>query len=196
MIVLKSTRAWWWGLACALSLLTLTMVDTHAARVRELGLADMAGRADRIFVGVCTSRNVHDDNAGGRAYTTYVFRVTEPIKGVAEPTVTFSVAATPDGRGFTGLPVYSVGEHRLLLLYPDGASGRTSPMGLDQGSFRLVHGRDGTMFAVNGRSNQGLFRDIPPGLMEAHGVVDRTGGRVTRAALVRVIESLVDAGRP
>ncbi len=168
--------------------------DAEAVRVRALGLADMTKRAGQIFVGECIERSVHDDGAAG-PHTTYVFRVLEPIKGVAAPAVSFTVAATPEGRGFVGLPVFDVGERALLLLYPPGPGGRTSPLGLDQGRFRLVR-RDGTVFAVNGRGNRGLLRDVPEGLLRTHGLAGRTGGPIPSGDLERLLEALVREAGP
>jgi hypothetical protein len=175
--------------------LWLGATDGRAARVRELGLADMAARADRVFLGQCVERVVLEE-PGRRPATRYVFRVLAVLKGVDGPVAEFTVAATPDGRGFAGLPVFEVGERALLLLYPPGSGGRTSPMGLDQGAFRLALARDGSTLAVNGQGNRELFKDVPADLLEEHGLSGRSGGPVGLEALQRLLRGLLARGGP
>ena len=155
----------------------------------------MATRAEQIFYGECVDRSV-TDNPGLRPTTTYVFRVLRPFKGVDQERVTFSVSGAPDGRGFLGMPVYEIRDRRLLMLYPPSASGLTSPMGLDQGSFRVVRGADGEVIAVNGRANRGLFRDVSPSVLESSGLRDRSGGAVRLEVLQALIDELARKERP
>jgi hypothetical protein len=155
----------------------------------------MTARSGRIFVGECAARTVGED-ASGRPVTEYEFTVIRPVKGVEGPTVSFSVPGAPDGRGYIGLPVFEPGERALLLLYPAGPGGRAIPMGLDQGFFRLVVGRDGRSLAVNGQGNRRLFQDVPPGLLAEHGLDGRSGGPVRLQSLRALIETLVERGRP
>jgi hypothetical protein len=180
-------------LTCLL-ILAFHAPPVEATRVRELGLADMATRAERIFVGECTSRTVREDPSG-RPVTEYEFSVIRAIKGVAGPTVAFAVPGAPDGRGYLGVPVFEVGERALLLLYPPGAGGRTIPLGLDQGHFRLLLDRDGRIHALNGQGNRGLFRDVPVELLEEHGLAGRAGGPVRLDALEAMVEALAGRGR-
>jgi hypothetical protein len=180
-------------LSCAL-VLAAAVSALHSARVRELGLADMVARAERIFVGECIGRTVQEDPDGGGAFTEYAFRVIRPLKGVEDSTITFSVAATPDGRGFSGLPVFEPGERTLLLLYPAGPGGKTSPLGLDQGRFHLVRAADGSMRAVNGRGNLRLFKDVSPQELERGGLDEPARGPVRLDDLEQLIRSLAGRG--
>jgi hypothetical protein len=156
----------------------------------------MVSRADRIFVGECLERRVHESENGRGVFTEYTFHVLRALKGVRGPTVTFRVASTPDGRGFLDLPVFDLGERTLLLLYPSGAGGKTSPLGLDQGRFRIVQGSDGALRAVNGRGNLGLFRDVSPAALERQRLVRPEGGPVRLGELEALIRSLVASGEP
>lgn len=178
-----------------LFILTFHAPPVEATRVRELGLADMAARAERIFVGECARRTVHEDPSG-RPVTEYEFSVIRAIRGVEGPTVAFTVPGAPDGRGYVGLPVFTVGERALLLLYPPGAGGRTIPLGLDQGHFRLLLDRDGRIQALNGQGNRGLFRDVPAELLEEHGLTGSAGGPVRLDTLEVLVEALAGRGRP
>ena len=172
--------------------------DARAGRIRELGLADMADRSGRIFHGTCIERAVTEPVTGGRPYTTYTFEVIEPIKGVGEEEtrIRFSVLSTPDGRGFAGIPVFDVGQELLLVLYPAGPKGMTSPMGLDQGSFRVTENAEGDKTAVNSRKNRGLFVDVPSTVLRARDLDESTAGPVKLQDLQRILRSLTRKATP
>lgn len=51
---------------------------------------------------------------------------------------------------------YQKGEELVLLLGPTSQYGLTSPVGLEQGRFRIVRSK-GSLTATNGRGNAGLF---------------------------------------
>jgi len=48
----------------------------------------------------------------------------------------------------------------LLFLNPVSTYGLTSPVGLDQGRFRVVSDDKGNRYALNGRGNLGLFAQV------------------------------------
>ena len=48
----------------------------------------------------------------------------------------------------------------VLLLGPVSEYGLTSPVGLEQGRFRVSLDKKGQAVAVNGRGNQGLFNSV------------------------------------
>jgi hypothetical protein len=54
---------------------------------------------------------------------------------------------------------YMKGEEMILMLGPVSQYGLTSPIGLDQGRFRVVREK-GQVTAVNGRGNVGLFDSL------------------------------------
>jgi hypothetical protein len=64
---------------------------------------------------------------------------------------------------------YRRGQELVLFLNPVSAHGLTSPVGLEQGRFRVVRDRQGGASAVNGRNNAGLFRQTKE-QAEARGV--------------------------
>jgi hypothetical protein len=180
----------------AMAMLLLAGGEAQAGRTRELGLADMASRAGRIFHGKCIERVVVEPPDGARPYTTYTFEVGRAFKGGDERVVKFSVSGTPDRRGLAGLPVFEIGERSLLLLYPTGPKGLTSPMGLDQGYFRLLEATDGSRLAVNGRANQRLLRDVPQGLLHDRGLDANRDAPLRLEALEDLLRALAQGGRP
>ncbi len=189
--------------ATAARLLTLIAVavigarPVTAARVRQLGLAEMAARADRLFLGRCIDRNVSSHPSLGIELTTYTFAVTDPIKGVAHGRVTVRIPGSPESPYLEGLPVFRKGEEALLFLYPESEAGFSSSLGLDQGRFRILTDKAGRRRAINARGNERLLQDVPAEILEAHGLSRRGGdGAVDLEKLVGATRSLVARGRP
>jgi hypothetical protein len=79
----------------------------------------------------------------GQAPSTYSFR--QFVWDAREP------AISGDYRKSTEL---------LLFLNPVSTYGLTSPVGLEQGRFRVVRDSKGQAYAINGRSNIGLFSEV------------------------------------
>lgn len=79
----------------------------------------------------------------GRAPSTYSFR--QFVWDAREPSI------SSDYRKSTEL---------LLFLNPVSTYGLTSPVGLEQGRFRVVRDSKGQAYAINGRSNIGLFSEV------------------------------------
>jgi hypothetical protein len=52
---------------------------------------------------------------------------------------------------------YKQGQEVLLLLSSPSSAGFSSPMGLEQGRFRILRDRLGNEVAINGHANSGLF---------------------------------------
>lgn len=164
-----------------------TAPASHATCVVDVGLADMVDHAGAIFDGVCIERRV---NPGARPTTTYTFRVLRGLKGADEDRFTFSMAGTPGREGYSGLPSFRVGERALVALYPVGPKGLTSPVGLDQGSFRIYPGVSGEPLAANGRHNRGLLRDVDVSFLKDESL-DRTQSQgLSLVTLQRLIERL------
>jgi hypothetical protein len=55
---------------------------------------------------------------------------------------------------------YGKGQEVILLLGPVSEYGLTSPVGLEQGHFRVTIDKKGQAVAVNGRNNSGLFDSV------------------------------------
>lgn len=91
----------------------------------------------------------------------------------------------------------------LLLLNPVSQYGLTSPVGLDQGRFRVFRNAKGQAFAVNGRDNLGLFEGVASGAAEsgvrlsrdAVGMMAKTRGQAPLAAFEDSIVRLAGAAK-
>lgn len=84
--------------------------------------------------------------------------VEETLKGPAQRTLEFRqyIWDIRDQRNAAG---YMKGQELLLMLGPVSQYGFTSPVGLEQGRFRVVREK-GQITAVNGRGNLGLFQSV------------------------------------
>jgi hypothetical protein len=85
-----------------------------------------------------------------------MMRAEEVLKGAPENTFTFRqfIFDIRDRRTAAG---YRKGDEYLLLMNPPSRLGLTSPVGQEQGRFRIIYTRDGKAFAINGHGNRGLF---------------------------------------
>jgi len=86
-------------------------------------------------------------------------RVDEVLKGQAGETFTFRQFIW-DIRDRYSAAGYGKSQHLLLLITPSSSYGLSSPVGLEQGRFRIEVGADGRLFASNGRQNVGLFTQL------------------------------------
>ncbi|HET8692743.1 MAG TPA: hypothetical protein VFM30_11470 [Steroidobacteraceae bacterium] len=101
-------------------------------------------------------------------------RVDETIKGAPAKTYTFRQYIW-DIRDREDRAGYFKGQSYLLLMNAPSRFGLTSPVGMDQGRFRLKRDAAGRQFAVNGRGNAELMRGVPESLA-------RRGATLTPAA--------------
>lgn len=85
------------------------------------------------------------------------FRVDETLKGTPRKSFQFRQYIW-DIRDQVDAARYAKGEELLLMLGPVSQYGMTSPVGLEQGRFRVVRDSKGQGVAVNGRGNVGLFQ--------------------------------------
>ncbi len=86
-------------------------------------------------------------------------RVDEVLKGQAGETFTFRqfIWDIRDKRDAAG---YGKAQHLLLLMTKPSQYGLASPVGLEQGRFRVEQDKDGKLVAVNGHENVGLFTKL------------------------------------
>ena len=87
------------------------------------------------------------------------FKTDRLLKGRAEPTFTFRQYVWGAGGALKELG-YGKAEELLLFLNPVSQYGLTSPVGLDQGRFRIERDTQGNAYALNGRGNAGLFTQV------------------------------------
>jgi hypothetical protein len=83
--------------------------------------------------------------------------VQETLKGAPGKTLQFRQYIW-DMRDQHDAARYAKGQELLLMLGPVSKYGLTSPVGLEQGRFRIARDPSGEIVAVNGRGNVGLFQ--------------------------------------
>jgi hypothetical protein len=128
--------------------------------------------------------------------------VAKTFKGQAAATITFRQYVW-NVRDVTEAGGYHKSEQLLLFLNPTSMYGLTSPVGMEQGHFRVLHDNHGNRYAVNGRGNVGLFTDTMTksaarGVTfsaQAKAMLSKSGGQVSLGALEEAIQALV-AVRP
>lgn len=85
--------------------------------------------------------------------------VTDTLKGTPRKSIEFRQYIW-DIRDQIDAARYVKGEEVLLLLGPVSEYGLTSPVGLEQGRFRITKDRNGKAVALNGTGNLGLFQSV------------------------------------
>jgi hypothetical protein len=85
--------------------------------------------------------------------------VSKVLKGSAGSTLTFRQFLW-DARDASVLARYKGAGEVVYFLNPVSHFGLTSPVGLEQGRFRVVHDQKGGRYVVNGRGNLGLFNQV------------------------------------
>ena len=123
-------------------------------------LAQLTDSAATIVRGRIILARVEPHPSYPHLFTVVVtMRADEVLKGAPEPTFTFRqfVADVRDRRDAAG---YRKGDEYLLLMNPLNNLGLSSPVGLEQGRFRILRGGDGNAAALNGHNNRGLFQTV------------------------------------
>ncbi len=158
-----------WTLTICIAGLLSTMT-AEAAMVLPVNVEELAGRAEKIFVGTCT--NVEKKvNANGISVVEVTYAVQESIKGEVGTTVTFqqldSTRSEPPAPASASqspyrvnsiwkaaatsvrLPTYVKGEKTLLFLARPGQMGITAPIGLFQGKLPISTSTTGEQVITN-----------------------------------------------
>jgi len=146
-----------------------------ATSLKMMNLADMVGHSKRIFSGICqdVSSGLDENNL---PYTSYSFRVTDSIYGIADQQVVvvkqFGLAEPIQlDNGLTnvtrieGMPRYVPGQEYMLLLNKESSLGFSAPIGLVQGAF-LVQGEGTSRTVVNGMGNTNLLIDTSKSIQQ------------------------------
>jgi len=127
--------------------------------------------------------------------------VSETLKGQSGPTLQFR-QLNLDARDIANTG-YHKADELLLFLNPVSSYGLTSPVGLEQGRFRILRDSKGNKLALNGYKNIGLFTDVANRVRSSGAVLSpraqamlaKTSGVVSIEALEDVVRSLI-GGRP
>ena len=165
-----------WGLILAAAVLVGPRL-ANATMVLPLNLEEMAGRADKIFIGECESVvEGSDDNNFPATFVTY--RVLEMIKGEATPRISFKQygvlqnkldrfresSATIEMTPYIyGQVTHAVGDRAVLFLRGDSELGFSGVVGMGQGKFLIRKDATGTPVAENAFHNAFCYRRMKKG---------------------------------
>jgi hypothetical protein len=147
----------------------------HGALTSPRNLVELTERADLIVQARVVSAAAEPHPKYANLMTVLVtVAVQDTLKGSSPRIHVFRQFVWDERDRRTSLG-YRKGQEVLLLLNRENEHGLTSPVGLEQGRFRIDRGADGQAVALNGQGNHGLF----------DGVADRakaTGVRLSERA--------------
>ena len=175
MVFTKAVSGWIardFSVLCLLLLLTAAPQATQAQRgalTVARGLDQLTQESELIVHGSVKSAKVEPHPQFPNLMTVLVsFDVQDTLKGSAKKSIEFRQYVW-DIRDQQDKAGYRKGEELLLLLGPVSKYGLTSPVGLEQGRFRVLRDSSGQANAVNGRGNAGLFQQTE-GRAQARGI--------------------------
>lgn len=147
---------------CAVVLLSLLSsvgaIGQEGALTLPRDISQLVDRADVIVHGTVMAATVEPHPELKNLTTVLVtLDVGETIKGGQKKTLQFRQYLW-DARSAVALAGYRKGDEVLLLLNPVSRYGLTSPVGMEQGRFRISYNSAGQALATNGRNNVGLFQ--------------------------------------
>ncbi len=141
---------------CA-ALLPVSAFAQRNARTVPRSLDQMVQQAETIVHGYVVSAKVEPHPELKNLTTVLVsMNVETMLKGKQQKSLQFRQYIW-DVRDKLDAAQYRKGQELLLLLGPVSQYGLTSPVGLEQGRFRITHDSTGHAVAVNGRGNLALF---------------------------------------
>jgi len=130
-------------------------------------LAEITEAAANIIEGAVVSARVEPHPTLNNLQTVVVtVRVARTLKGPASRSFEFrqliwDIRDRADNGG------YRRGEHLLLFMNRPSAYGLSSPIGLEQGRFRIMGDRGRGFMAINGQANAALLKGVAPRLEAA-----------------------------
>jgi hypothetical protein len=143
-------------------------------------LDELTDRAQDVVRGTVVSAHVERHPELTNLHTVVVtLRVGETLKGAARETYSFRQYIW-DVRDRYDAAGYRKGQELLLLMNAPSRYGLASPVGLEQGRFRVQRDRTGRAVALNGAGNVRLFDRLqgPPGKPAA--LTPRQAGLITK----------------
>lgn len=144
-------------LSALLALACLPAQAQRGAQTRPRALDQLAQEAALIVRGHVVSARVEPHPQLRNLMTVVVsLSVQETLKGAPQKEIHFRQYIW-DIRDQLDAARYRKGEDLILMLGPVSEYGLTSPVGLEQGRFRIQTDSRGQAVAVNGRGNAGLF---------------------------------------
>lgn len=201
------SRRWLRALLAA-SFILLSAPALLADTVKQMNLAEMVQRADKIYRATVISVTPGTVEVGGGQLPTITYRlqVEEVFRGdiptvkgmkIAEIRTLGKTKPVQQGNArllsaLPKMPQLAVGKTYLVLTTRPSAIGLSSTVGLGQGSFQIF-GRGKSETAVNAVNNRGLFRDMTPpsaaGRQSLSGAASPQGGSIPYSELARQIRA-------
>jgi hypothetical protein len=189
--------------------LAALLLAAHAPAVAQRGaltvprnLGQMSERAADIIRGTVVSARVEKHPALANLDTVVVtIRVRETVKGGARGNFTFRQYIW-DIRDRWDAAGYRKGQDLLLVLNPPTRYGLTSPVGIEQGRFRIRPDGKGGLLALNGTGNAQLFDGVAAAAagkgvaltqQQAALIAQHRGGPVELGELMAMFRSLTRA---
>jgi len=148
------------AMACLLFTGLLTTRAQRGAITLPRNLSDLSSTADRIVQGKVVVARVepHPDYKNLKTLL-ITLQVDDVLKGGSAKTLTFRQFIW-DIRDISDAAGYRVGDEVLLFLNRPTSINLTSPVGLEQGRFRVVKNRSGESVALNGNGNSSLLNGL------------------------------------
>ena len=147
-------------MSIVLSAVSLTAFAQRGALTIGRNIAELTGEADLIVQANVVSARVEPHPQFKNLMTVLVtLEVTDTLKGSTRKTMQFRQYIW-DPRDRLDAARYAKGQELLLLLGPESRYGLRSPVGLEQGRFRITRDATGQIVAVNGKGNAGLFTGV------------------------------------
>jgi hypothetical protein len=172
------------------------------ALTAQVDLARMVDEAENVVLARVTSVTAEKHPDYGNLDTVLVtLQVIEPLKGSPGATLTFRQFVFDVTDLNTKLD-YRIGEEVVVMLRKPSAIGLTSPVGLEQGRFRVERDAAGNRVVRNGSDNAGLFGTVDqtsPGLRARLNpqlqqlITDHRSGPISYDQLKALVQSEVAA---
>jgi hypothetical protein len=166
-------------------------------------LDQLTTRASDIVRGTVVSAHVEKHPQLQNLDTVVVeLKVSDTIKGPTQDTYVFRQYIW-DFRDRKDSAGYAKGQEYVLLMNPPSRYGLTSPVGIEQGRFRIQRGAAGRATAVNGQGNAMLMQGLSAELARSgialsaassSLVVKHRQGPIAADDLVRLIRELLQKG--
>jgi hypothetical protein len=173
------------------------------ANTAPADLETLVHGAQTIVRGQVTSAKVEPHPQFPNLQTVIVtLTVNKTLKGDVASTITFRQYLW-DARDLPIFGGYKGAGELLLFLNPVSPYGLTSPVGLEQGRFRILRDAKGNRYALNGRGNLGLFSQVETkaasrGLTFSKSVKDmlaKPSGQVPLDVFEEAVHTLVGAAK-
>lgn len=166
---MKAHRKFLFALVASLALVSMNAEAQRGARTLPRALDQLTNEADVIVHGSVSSARVEPHPQFRNLMTVLItLRVQETLKGRPRNSMQFRQYIW-DIRDQIDSARYVKGQELLLMLGAPSEYGLSSPVGLEQGRFRISRDSNGQKVAMNGNGNVGLF-DSVAGRAERKGI--------------------------